>query len=280
MTEGASPSRPSPLIWLIPLGVALLCFMGIVLWLFRHPVPDSGIEVGFRIGVSDADRPRIAAELQPAARRRLDSMEIGGAGFTIEKDLLILRLPGATPETVTRVKRLFRTRGDLQLRPVAPLAIQKQYNEDQIVPGGYQVVENTMSARGGEYEAYGAKILVQLQSALEGRHIIQAEPRQEMGVGGNQWVTSFELDVEGAGKFDEMAEKLYNQRPPGLLAIMLDGVLKSAPAVRSAAFRGRGQISGAKSEEEAKDLAIILKTGALPVQLGEPEFERPFGPKK
>ena len=101
-----------------------------------------------------------------------------------------------------------------------------------------------------------------------------------MTTAGKAWVTAFELDATGAKLFDEAAERLYNQRPPGLLAILLDGVLKSVPAVRSAAFHGRGQISGVKSEEDAKDLATILKAGALPLPLGEPEFERPYGPKK
>ena len=96
--------------------------------------------------------------------------------------------PGATPDTSARVKRLFRSRGLLELRPVAPLPIQKKYNEDKVVPEGYEVIQNNERARGGEYEAYGAQILVSRESVIGGRQIVGAEAREEMVPGGKRWV--------------------------------------------------------------------------------------------
>jgi preprotein translocase subunit SecD len=175
---------------------------------------------------------------------------------------------------------MFRTRGQLHLSLVAPIPVQEQFNKDKVVPEGYKAVENQERSRGGEYEAYGAQLLVRKEPVVEGRHIVNAEPSQEMVPGGARWVTSFEMNAEGARLFDEAAEKLYRQRPVGLIAIMLDGKVRSAPAVQSPSFHGRAQVSGAKDVEDAKELAIILRTGAFPVPLGEPEFERPYGPKK
>jgi SecD/SecF fusion protein len=106
--------------------------------------------------------------------------------------------------------------------------------------------------------------------------------------GGSRWVTSFTLNAEGAKMFDDAAERLYNQRPAGLIVIMLDGKVKSAPAVQSPAFHGHGQISGAKDQNDAKELSVILRSGSLPAPIGtyedgkavpgKPESETFVGP--
>jgi preprotein translocase subunit SecD len=273
----AEPNRPgapksSLWIWFIPLGIAILLFGAVFFWVLGR-TPDHGGEIGYRIPAETAP------EMRDAARRRLQALD-SRFEARVEQGLLILKIPGATPETSARVKQLFRTQGRLQLSAVAPVPLQEQFNRDKIVPVGYRVVENAERSRGAEYQAYGLQLLVQKHPVIEGRHIVQAEPRQEMTAGGSRWVTAFELDAEGTRLFDEAAVVLYNQRPPGLIAILLDDVPKSVPAVQSKEFHGRGQISGAKSEDDARDMAIILRTGALPVKLGEPEFERTYGEKK
>jgi preprotein translocase subunit SecD len=277
MSADPGPSvspRPSVWFWLLPFAAAVLGFGGIVLWLLTQSVPGTGIELGYRIAVPSAP------ELETTARRRLGALDIPGSGVRVEQDLLILKLPGATAETAARVKRIFRPKGLLQLSMAAPIPVQEQFNKDKAVPEGYKAVVNSVSSRGGNYDAYDGQMLVRKEPVIEGRHIANAEPRQEMVPSGARWVTAFEMNAEGARLFDEAAEKLYNMRPPGLIAILFDGVLRSAPAVQSPTFHGRAQISGAKDAEDAKELAIILRTGALPVPLGEPEFERPYGPKK
>src|SRR5439155_19105900 len=51
------------------------------------------------------------------------------------------------------------------------------------------------------------------------------------------------------------------------LAIVLDRLVVSAPSVQSAINDGKGQITGSFTEQAAKDLALVLKTGALPITL-------------
>ena len=55
--------------------------------------------------------------------------------------------------------------------------------------------------------------------------------------------------------------------PTGRMAIVLDGVVQSAPSVNQPSFSGGVDITGSFKESEAKDLARVLKSGALPVRL-------------
>ncbi len=77
------------------------------------------------------------------------------------------------------------------------------------------------------------------------------------------WRVGFTLTGTGAKEFDQLAAQNVGRQ----VAIVLDGVVKSAPAIRQASFGGSGVIEGDFSEQEAKDLALVLRFGALPVEL-------------
>jgi protein-export membrane protein SecD len=86
-------------------------------------------------------------------------------------------------------------------------------------------------------------------------------------------LVNFTLSRRGARKFSRLtADNIGKQ-----LCIVLDGVVKSAPSIRSRIPSGEGQISGAFTDKEARDLAIVLRAGALPVGLNIVE-ERTVGP--
>lgn len=86
-----------------------------------------------------------------------------------------------------------------------------------------------------------------------------------------EWTVDLEMTSDGIKAFNEVAGRCYNHDqtcPTGLLAIELDGVVQSAPQIRAASFkRDQIQISGSFKEREAKDLALVLRYGSLPVQL-------------
>ena len=148
---------------------------------------------------------------------------------------------------------------------------QERYNRDKQVPNGFKVLENPLGGHHSPgYEAYGGQILVKERPIIDGKSIIGSDVRQSLDVSrGVQWLTTFELDTDGGKAFDEAARELFSYKPnPGMIAIVLDGVLKSFPTVQSASFSGHGQISGAKGQEEAKELSIVLKSGALPAPIG------------
>lgn len=86
-----------------------------------------------------------------------------------------------------------------------------------------------------------------------------------------EWTVHLEMTGEGITGFNTLAAECFNRAPScptGLLAITLDGEVVSAPAIREPTFeRDQISISGGFGEGEAKDLALILRYGALPVQL-------------
>jgi len=83
---------------------------------------------------------------------------------------------------------------------------------------------------------------------------------------------SFTWSAEGGQIFGELTEKTIGQP----LAIILDDQVYSAPVIRDRISR-QGQISGRFSSEEARDLAVVLRAGALPIPV-KIEEERTIGP--
>jgi preprotein translocase subunit SecD len=89
------------------------------------------------------------------------------------------------------------------------------------------------------------------------------------------WVVNVSLrgGVQGEGAWNALANECFNRAstcPTGQIAIVLDGVVISAPVVQTNNFQGSVQISGDFSESEAVDLAKILEFGAVPVQFDTP----------
>jgi preprotein translocase subunit SecD len=76
----------------------------------------------------------------------------------------------------------------------------------------------------------------------------------------NEPYVSLTFDANGARVFERITRENVGKR----LAIVLDGVLHSAPQIKEAIAGGRAQISGGFVYEEAVDLAIVLRAGALP----------------
>ncbi|MDP8938574.1 MAG: protein translocase subunit SecD, partial [Actinomycetota bacterium] len=78
------------------------------------------------------------------------------------------------------------------------------------------------------------------------------------------WEVRFTLTGEGSRQWNEMARQVGVN---GRIAIDLDGVVKSAPSLQTTDFPGEAQITGNFTESQAKDLALVLRYGSLPVQL-------------
>ena len=95
---------------------------------------------------------------------------------------------------------------------------------------------------------------------LNGRAISSA--RANLDTTG-KWLVEFRLTGKGSTAFDALAARYVGRQ----VAIDLDGIVKSAPTIQQAQFNGRGQITGDFSQSDAKDLALVLQYGSLPVQL-------------
>ncbi|HEX6399604.1 MAG TPA: hypothetical protein VF108_03925, partial [Actinomycetota bacterium] len=83
----------------------------------------------------------------------------------------------------------------------------------------------------------------------------------------SEWTVSFDLDSDGAERFEQATSTALNAPPPtNQIAIVVDRVVISAPTVNGV-ISSQGEISGGFTEQEAKDLATQLQAGALPVEL-------------
>jgi len=78
-----------------------------------------------------------------------------------------------------------------------------------------------------------------------------------------QWKVDFTTTGKGSGEWDKVAQQNYQKQ----VAIDLDGSVQSAPQINAQQFNGRGEITGNFTQSQAKDLALVLKYGSLPVQL-------------
>ncbi len=114
-------------------------------------------------------------------------------------------------------------------------------------------------------EAYYEIMLVENKAVLDGTSIIEANASlaSESSASGG-WEVPFELDREGGRTFAEVTGKNIGKR----LAIILDNKLYMAPNIQVRIPNGRGVITlGGGTAEEARDLAIVLKAGALEAPL-------------
>jgi preprotein translocase subunit SecD len=93
--------------------------------------------------------------------------------------------------------------------------------------------------------------------------------------GGGGWQVELQMTSEGAKKFADSTTKLAAlESPNDQFAIVLDGVVISAPSVNEAIIGGSAVISGSFTADEARALAQVLKYGALPVGLEVDEVQQ------
>ena len=122
-----------------------------------------------------------------------------------------------------------------------------------------------------QFEDGNSEALVDKRIILNGENLLDAQP--QMNNQSNETVVSFKLDRVGAKRFGKATRNGIGKQ----LAIVLDGKIVSAPVIRDAILSGSGQISGNFTFQSATDLALLLRSGALPAPLNIIE-ERTVGP--
>jgi SecD/SecF fusion protein len=115
-------------------------------------------------------------------------------------------------------------------------------------------------------------LLLEKQAVLTGNALTNASMRFSQGEF-NEPVVGLQFNAEGAKKFAEITANNVGKR----LAIVLDGKVQSAPRIKEAIPSGEAVITGRFTIEQAQDLALILRVGALPAPMYIEE-ERTIGP--
>ena len=136
------------------------------------------------------------------------------------------------------------------------------------------VVQNDEPSFGSEkllFEDGSEEAIVSKRIIISGENLLDAKPKMDNQ--SNQTVVQFTLDRVGAKRFGKATTSGVGKR----LAIVLDGEIISAPVVRDAIVGGSGIISGDFTFQSATDLALLLRSGALPAPLNIIE-ERTVGP--
>ena len=115
------------------------------------------------------------------------------------------------------------------------------------------------------------ELTVNKRVVISGDNLVDAQPQFDNQ--SNQPIVRFSLDRLGAKKFGKITTENVGRR----LAIVLDNSVISAPQIREAITGGTGTISGGFSFQESTDLALLLRSGALPAPINIVE-ERTVGP--
>ena len=206
-------------------------------------------------------RDNVQEQALKIIRNRID--QFGVAEPTVQAqgaDEIVVQLPGIQdPE---RAKELIGRTALLEFRLLAegPQAGTVEH------PGpGVQVLYGRSDT--GRRQAY----LVERRTLMTGDVLTDASVSP--GTATEGMAVEFVLDARGAKQFGQVTSANVGRR----LAIILDGMVESAPTIREPITGGRGQITGRFDFKEAQDLANVLRNGALPAPLKLME-ERTVGP--
>lgn len=228
-------------------------------------------DMDFKLSLTDETRDTVRdlamGQVLEVLRRRVDDPQTGIPESVITKqgrDRVLIQVPG-----LDRMPDLFKQTGYLEFKIARNQALTEELLSAEYASG---LPEGTMIGleKDRKTERVLRAHLLPITPDITGAHLTDA--RVGFDSQRNEWLVNFTWDSEGAKIFGDLTQA--NIEKP--LAIILDGEVYSAPTIQSRISRA-GQITGNFSSQEATDLAIILRAGALPLPL-RIEEERTIGP--
>ncbi|MFC0283516.1 protein translocase subunit SecD [Camelimonas abortus] len=214
-------------------------------------------EGAVRITLSEAGiRERVSRAINQAIevlRRRVDAL--GTTEPNIQRqgaDRILVQVPGL--QDPQRLKDLLGKTAKLQFRFVADAGAPR--GDVDMLPSR---------------DAGGAQVPVEKRVIVEGEDLVDAQPSFDPRTG--EPIVNFRFNMKGAQRFGQATTENVGRA----LAIVLDNEVVSAPRIINPITGGSGQISGRFTVQQANDLAVLLRAGALPARLTVVE-ERTVGP--
>jgi len=220
--------------------------------------------------------------------RRVNGLGVSDAEVTREGDNIVINLPGVKDRD--KARRLVGRTAELRFRPVLaelPPTTASTPPADDATKAAIASCDSTAigalpSIPSSDAAADKADACVVLPgrkqekrevryllgpAALTGRETSGAKSQFLQGQG---YGVDLSLKDSGRQKFNQLAQESFPKQPPqNSVAIVLDGVVQSAPRFNEPNFPGDVTISGSFTQGEADDLASVLKYGALPVRFDE-----------
>lgn len=226
---------------------------------------------------ADQIRKEATEQAKTIIERRIDQFGVAEPTIQLhgrdEDHQILVQMPGVdNPE---RVKNLIRGDAVLELKAVVPGTPLFRTKDEALASLGGTLPSDREILR--IYEPKSATA-----SGSEGYHIVEKTPiitgadlRSATGVPAEQglgYKIRFEVKPSGAERFGAWTEKNVGN----LLVIVLDNEIKSAPSIRDR-ISDSGEITGSFTQQQAEDLALTLRSGALPAKIVYLE-ERTVGP--
>src|SRR5205809_2671158 len=244
------------------LAVLLVAFSIATIW-----PPEKNIALGLDIkgGTSfliklqqvDKDKPITPGLLDQAVeviRKRVDYFGGGEPIISpVGQDRILVKIPGLDTAKVQEAREQLSKVAKLEFRLVYPdngerlAAIDKG---TEVVPPEYKI-ENYKHAAEEDEKTTVERLLVKKKADLGGDRVSGSNAYY----GNEGWTVQLKFDSEGAKKFGQITEQYKGHR----FAIVLDGIIQSAPVIRDAIYGGDAVITGRFAEKEARGLASVLE---------------------
>jgi preprotein translocase subunit SecD len=209
-------------------------------------------------GIIERIRQAVDQSIQIIERR---VNELGLVEPTIQRegaDRILVQVPGL--QDPSRLKEILGKTAKLDFRMV-----DQSMPAEQAIATHPPADSELLDGEGGQ------KFLIEKRVLVSGADLVDAQPGFDQR--SSEPIVSFRFNSAGARKFAEATQQ--NVGKP--FAIVLDNKVISAPVIREPILGGSGQISGSFNVQQANDLAILLRAGALPAPLTVIE-ERTVGP--
>ncbi len=202
-------------------------------------------------------------------RNRVDQFGVAEPTITRQgEDRILIQLPGIQdPE---RAKALIGKTALLEFKLVDDRGSPEEALTGKLPEGAEILYQRSVDKTTNAEQKI--PFVVQKRTLLTGAELNRAEVTSDPNAIGN-WQVAIEFNSIGTRIFGEVSEQNVGRR----LAIVLDGNLYSAPRINERIPGGRAVITGRFTADEARDLAIVLRAGALPAPVTILE-ERTVGP--
>jgi SecD/SecF fusion protein len=188
-------------------------------------------------------------------RKRVDYFGVGEPIISpVGNDRILVQIPGLDTAKIQEAREQLSRVARLEFRMVYPdngERLSKIDKGQEVIPPDYRIEVYKIAAEGKE-KPREERLLVKKKADLGGEHVSHASA----GFGNEGWEVRLDFDAEGAKKFGEITAANVGHR----FAIVLDGVIQSAPVIKTAIYGGNAVISGGRmGEPEARSLASVLE---------------------
>lgn len=257
--------------------ILLIAFGALAATLAAGNSPALGLDLQGGVSVvlqppDDVNDTAVIDQAIEVIRQRVDALGVAEPDITRQGNAIVIELPGV--EDQQRALEVIGQTAELRFRPVREVVppagtpgAPPTTAPFSVTPRGEDLPEAEVTLP-GEAEEGQEPVLYQLSPAgALGRDIADAQAVFDQ----TQWSVLLTFTSEGLAGFNQLAQACFNAQPTcarGAVAIVLDGTVVSSPTVQEPQFTTpEVTITGNFDEQEAKDLALVLRYGSLPVQL-------------